>query len=82
MEHLGVAFLLFVLSEQSGSNELNTQGIRGSMDRWWANCIRNEDDRRWIGNLIRQVRSGTMTFTREKYKATLAERFAGDQGEN
>lgn len=75
LERLNAAFLLHVLQEQSEANELNSPSIRGSMDRWWANCIRNEDERIWIGKLIRKVRSNDgYIFTREAYKKVLENR--------
>ncbi|KAJ8080452.1 hypothetical protein PM082_017285 [Marasmius tenuissimus] len=48
LEHLNAGFLLHVLNEQSEYQILDTGGIRTSMDRWWANCIRNDAERRWI----------------------------------
>ena len=44
------------------------------MDRWWANCNRNESERHFIGQLISDVRSGKMKFTREKYEELLERR--------
>lgn len=69
-----MGFLLHVLSEQSESNELNSSGIRNSMDRWWANCIRNDEERTRIGGIIAKVRSGSdgYVFTRDLYKGILA----------
>jgi hypothetical protein len=74
LERLNVGFLLHVLSEQSESNELNIPGIRNSMDRWWVNCIRNDEERTRIGGLVRKVRSGSdgYVFTRDLYKKALA----------
>ncbi|TFK74812.1 hypothetical protein BDN72DRAFT_759034 [Pluteus cervinus] len=74
LEHLNSGFLLHVLSEQSESNELNTQGIRSSMGRWWANCIRNQDEREWVGATITQVRDGSSVFTRKLYEEALERR--------
>lgn len=77
LERLNAGFLLHVLNEQSESNELTSWGIRGSMDRWWANCIRNEDERTWIGNLIHAVRTsekGGYVFTRQEYENALLNR--------
>ena len=66
---------MFVLAEQSEHGELNTPTIRSSMDRWWANCVRNEDERNWIGEVIRDVRqSEDGAWTREKYVEALKRR--------
>ncbi|KAF8964353.1 opioid growth factor receptor conserved region-domain-containing protein [Flammula alnicola] len=76
LERLNAGFLLHVLNEQSEANELNSWGIRSSMDRWWANCIRNEEERSWIGDLIRRVRLAEdgFIFTREEYEQALQRR--------
>jgi len=76
LERLNVGFLLHVLSEQSEANELNFRGIRSSMDRWWANCLRNEEEREWIGDLIYSVRSDEedFVFTQEAYEQALERR--------
>lgn len=75
LEHLNAGFLLFVLAEQSEHGELDTAGIRSSMDRWWANCVRNDDERVWIGEMIQKVRKGDRgVFTREMYQEALERR--------
>ncbi|KAL0069859.1 hypothetical protein AAF712_003129 [Marasmius tenuissimus] len=75
LEHLNAGFLLHVLNEQSEYQILDTGGIRTSMDRWWANCIRNDAERRWIGEEIEQVRSGDeYVFTTDMYKHVLKSR--------
>ncbi|KAF9568797.1 hypothetical protein CPC08DRAFT_355306 [Agrocybe pediades] len=86
LERLNAGFLLHVLSEQSESNELNSRTIQGSMDRWWANCVRNEEERNWIGTHIRRVRqSSSMSeergyvFTREEYEKALQNRAETDK---
>lgn len=70
LEHLNSGFLLHVLNEQSEHNELNSPGIRSSMDRWWANCIRNDEERDKIGTMIRTARNGEdgYIFTRSEYE--------------
>lgn len=70
LEHLNSGFLLHVLNEQSENNELNTPGIRSSMDRWWANCIRNEDERQRIRSLVHRVRGreDDYVFSRSEYE--------------
>ena len=74
LERLNAGFLLHVLNEQSEHDELSTSTIRSSMDRWWANCIRDENEREWIGNLIKRVRGGELKFTREMYEKALERR--------
>lgn len=76
LEHLNAGFLLHVLNEQSEANELNSWGIRSSMDRWWSNCLRNEQERTWIGDLIRKVRLAEdgFVFPREAYERALQRR--------
>ena len=74
LERLNAGFLLHVLNEQSENDELNTKHIRSSMDNWWANCIRNEEERLWLGNLIERVRAGETVFTRDMYEHALQRR--------
>lgn len=76
LERLNAGFLLHVLSEQSESDELNSSGIRSSMDRWWANCIRNEEERAWVVSTIRRIRAsnGKEVFTRKLYGEALQRR--------
>ena len=76
LEHLNAGFLLHVLNEQSESHELNSRGLCNSMDRWWANCIRNEEERLWIRDLIQIVRSAgdSCVFTRQDYEEALQNR--------
>ena len=73
LERLNAGFLLHVLAEQSEYGELNTPGIRSSMDRWWANCLRNEAEREFVAQAIAKVRAGG-EFTREMYEAALKRR--------
>lgn len=79
LERLNAGFLLHVLNEQSEHAELLSNMLVGSMDRWWANCLRNEDERKWIGDLISKVRSasGDWKFTREMYEGALKSRKEG-----
>ena len=76
LEHLSAGFLLHVLNEQSESHELNSQSLCSSMDRWWANCIRNEEERLWIRDLIQRVRFAKdgYVFTRQDYEKALEKR--------
>ncbi|KAJ7211991.1 opioid growth factor receptor conserved region-domain-containing protein [Mycena pura] len=74
-ERLNAGFLLHVLCEQSEAHELNAPRLRASMDRWWANCIRNEEEREWVGGIITKVRLDEgYVFTREMYAAALEQR--------
>ncbi|KAF7980475.1 hypothetical protein HWV62_37954 [Athelia sp. TMB] len=82
LERLNAGFLLHVLNEQSEFSELNSRALQDSMDRWWANCLRNEGEREWIGAEIRKVRAAEATinksemfvFTREAYESALERR--------
>ncbi|KAJ3830679.1 opioid growth factor receptor conserved region-domain-containing protein [Lentinula raphanica] len=80
LENLNAGFLLHVLNEQSEAKQLNSPGIRGSMDRWWANCIRNDAERAWIQATISKVRAGDgFVFTRELYREALERRLESGQ---
>ncbi|KAI0373711.1 hypothetical protein BV20DRAFT_962288 [Pilatotrama ljubarskyi] len=75
LERLNAGFLLFVLAEQTENNQLNTQTIRSSMDRWWANCLRDENERTWVNDLVRKARTDPgFVFTNEAYRAALRRR--------
>jgi hypothetical protein len=74
LDQLAAGFLLHVLSEQSEHSELSSRTLLSSMDRWWANCLRNDGERAWIGACIDQVRSGEAKFTRDTYEAALLRR--------
>lgn len=84
LEHLNLGFLLHVLCEQSESNQLNKDRLRDSMDNYWANCIRDGQDRQWIGSIIEKVRLGSdgYVFTRAMYKDALEKRLKTDAPEN
>ncbi|PPQ63617.1 hypothetical protein CVT24_004370 [Panaeolus cyanescens] len=76
LEHLNAGFLLHVLNEQSEFGELYSRGLVSSMERWWANCIRNDQEREWIRNIIDRVRhsEGDYVFTRQQYETALESR--------
>jgi len=76
LERFNAGFLLHVLNEQSECEELDTWGIRSSMDKWWANCIRNEEERQWIGSLIKKVRNAEegYVFSRQDYENVISHR--------
>ncbi|KAI9059276.1 hypothetical protein FKP32DRAFT_1658208 [Trametes sanguinea] len=75
LERLNAGFLLFVLVEQSAHKQLRTPMIVGSMDRWWANCLRNDEERRWINELVRRVRAQSdFVFTDDDYRRALKRR--------
>ncbi|KAJ7259578.1 opioid growth factor receptor conserved region-domain-containing protein [Mycena haematopus] len=74
-ERLNAGFLLHVLNEQSEAHALNNPELCRSMDRWWANCIRNQEEREWVGGIIAKVRQEDgYVFTREMYTAALDQR--------
>ncbi|KAF7314349.1 OGFr-N domain-containing protein [Mycena kentingensis (nom. inval.)] len=76
-ERLNAGFLLHVLVEQSENGQLKARQLCSSMDRWWANCIRNDEEREWIGGIIKEVRKdGEFMFTREMYLDALERRKA------
>ena len=75
LERYNAGFLLFVLAEQSAHQQLNTQTIRGSMDRWWANCVRNQDERKWINETIKKARTEPdFLFSEDAYRDALQRR--------
>ena len=76
LEHLNAGLLLHVLYEQSTENQLKDRYgyLQSSMDRWWANCIRNQEEREFIGLLIGRVRRGEVKLEREKYEELLERR--------
>ncbi|KAF8585102.1 hypothetical protein K439DRAFT_1646697 [Ramaria rubella] len=63
LERMNAAFILFLLYEQCENMELNTTGLRSSMDRW-----------RFVRRQIEQVREGGKTWTREAYENALMDR--------
>ena len=81
LEKLNAGFLLHVLYEQSERGNLVSGSIISSMDRWWANCLRNEEERLWIGGLIQKVRSSDdgYVFSRQDYEAALQRRATTDK---
>ncbi|OCH88684.1 hypothetical protein OBBRIDRAFT_795005 [Obba rivulosa] len=79
LERLNAGFLLHVLNEQSEHGALDAPALRNSMDRWWANCLRNDAERDWIGGLIEKVRQGQkeedgFVWTRSLYERALEQR--------
>ncbi|GJE88832.1 opioid growth factor receptor conserved region-domain-containing protein [Phanerochaete sordida] len=76
LEHLNAGFLLHFLNEQSEHGQLAPFSLMSSMDRWWANCIRNDEERAWLGDLIEDVRNYTTNtvWTREMYERALERR--------
>ncbi|KAI0733481.1 opioid growth factor receptor conserved region-domain-containing protein [Irpex lacteus] len=68
LERLNAGFILHVLNEQSEHNKLSSATLIQSMDRWWANCIRDDEERKWVGELIKRVRTDEdFVFTRDLY---------------
>ncbi|KAG8850246.1 hypothetical protein FRB96_000478 [Tulasnella sp. 330] len=74
LEHLNIGFLLFVLAEQSEHGQLNTRGIKSSMDNFWVGCIRDDLDREAVETLVERVRYHGLRFTREYYQRALEAR--------
>ena len=57
------------------------------MDRWWANCLKNELEREWIAGVIKRVRHEDFVFTRKMYEKALTRRedtgnLGGDDARN
>jgi hypothetical protein len=45
------------------------------MDTWWAGCIRNDQERKWINDVIKRVRADShYVFTRAMYEDALERR--------
>jgi hypothetical protein len=78
LDALPAGFLLHVLAEQSEHDALVAPALVSSMDRWWANCLRDERERVWIREQITRVRAGELTFTRTMYEQALQRRREGD----
>lgn len=74
LEYLNAGFLLHVLNEQSENQELQSSFLKSSMDRWWARCIRNDEERAFVGGVIGQVRREELLFTRDMYEKVLQNR--------
>ncbi|KAJ7644231.1 opioid growth factor receptor conserved region-domain-containing protein [Roridomyces roridus] len=72
LERMNAPFLLHVLTEQS-REQLNNRALIDSMDRWWLNCVRNNEEREWLAGVRQRVRQGE-PFTREMYTDALEQR--------
>ena len=55
LEQLDTGFPLHVLNE-------NSHLIWSSMDSWWANCMRDKEDREWIALQINKVRRDGIVY--------------------
>lgn len=56
-EHLNAGWLLWFLVEQA-RGELDGASLRNSMDGYWRYCLRNEEERDWLGGVTEYVRKG------------------------
>ncbi|EPQ54589.1 opioid growth factor receptor [Gloeophyllum trabeum ATCC 11539] len=75
LERLNAGFLLHVLNEQSEHGHLNSPMLLSSMDRWWTNCLRNEEERLYIASLIQKARGDPdFVFSRGMYEEALERR--------
>jgi hypothetical protein len=72
-EYLNAPFLLFFLVEQA-RNELNSSSLTRSMDNYWRWCIRNEDEREFVGEMSLEVREEKGEWTEEMYVEALERR--------
>ncbi|CAE6412402.1 unnamed protein product [Rhizoctonia solani] len=68
--HYAAPFVLHVLNEQSEHGQLNAPMLQNSLDRWWANCNTNDQERETIRGVITRIRDKTdkWTFTRAAYE--------------
>lgn len=76
LEKLNIGLLLHILNEQSEHNNLNTPRLRSSMDQWWINCIRDDQERKWLNDLVAKVRNDDFFFGRRLYELALENRRA------
>lgn len=74
LERLNAGLLLHILNEQSENGYLITSRLRSSMDRWWINCVRNDQERRWLNVLVTKVRNEEFVFDRKTYELALENR--------
>ncbi|KAF8746718.1 Opioid growth factor receptor (OGFr) conserved region, partial [Rhizoctonia solani] len=74
--HYTAPFVLHVLNEQSEHGLLNAPMLQNSLDKWWANCNRNQQERQTIQEIISQVRSkpNKWVFTRAMYEQMISSR--------
>lgn len=72
-EHLNAPFLLFFLVEQA-RNELNSSPLTRSMDNYWRWCIRNDEEREYVGEMVWEVREEEGKWTEEMYVEALERR--------
>lgn len=75
-EYLNAPFLLFVLVEQSRpeSPQLDSASLVRSMDNYWRWCIRDDEEREFVGETIAAVRSAERKWSEEDYRAALERR--------
>ncbi|ORY89624.1 opioid growth factor receptor conserved region-domain-containing protein [Leucosporidium creatinivorum] len=72
-EHLNAPFLLFFLVEQE-RDELNSSSLTRSMDNYWRWCIRDDEEREFVGEMVEKVREGGGEWTEEMYVEALERR--------
>ncbi|CAE6439070.1 unnamed protein product [Rhizoctonia solani] len=68
--HYAAPFVLHVLNEQSEHGLLNAPVLQNSLDKWWANCNRNDQEQETIRTIITRIRDKTdkWVFTRATYE--------------
>ncbi|KAH7336899.1 opioid growth factor receptor conserved region-domain-containing protein [Rhizoctonia solani] len=78
--HYAAPFVLHVLNEQSEHGLLNAPVLQNSLDRWWANCNRNDQERETVRAVIARIRdkADKRVFTRAAYEQMIDTR--GSQG--
>jgi hypothetical protein len=71
-EHLNAGWLLFFLVEQA-RGQLDSSGLKSSMDGYWRWAIRNDEERDWVAKKIDSVRQGA-TWTEDDYREAIERR--------
>ncbi|CCO31364.1 Opioid growth factor receptor Short=OGFr [Rhizoctonia solani AG-1 IB] len=74
--HYAAPFVLHVLNEQSEHGLLKAPAIQNSLDKWWANCNRNDQERETVQDVISRIRdkSNKWVFTRAMYEQMIHSR--------
>ncbi|GAA5989729.1 hypothetical protein JCM11641_002185 [Rhodosporidiobolus odoratus] len=78
------SFLLFLLTLQSAPNlserHLTNPSVIRSMDTYWRWCIRDDEDRGCVGEVVERVRKGGV-YGGEEYETWVRERAGRGEGE-
>lgn len=74
LESYNAPLLLFFLYEQSSNNLLANSSLVNSMDHYWKYCIRNDEERDYVSEMIDGVRDGKRSWTEEDYVKAIKRR--------